>query len=388
MTKIFISYRRADSQYVVDSIAKELEAIFGHSNVFLDVGSIPFGVDFREYLNKQIAIHDVLLVIIGKDWAQIMKERSRQRDDFVRIEIESALQQNKLVIPVLVKDADMPNFSQLPESIHDLQWRNSATIRRRPYLETDCARLIQGIQQYFGTTTTVRPTQNSNLQNVVSTELMPPPFDWIEIPSGGINNIGGTYKYKSLNFEEVNDVSDIVRLFADQAAERSDKRVSKSANIARFAISKYSITNAQFRKFMDADGYNKRQWWTDEGWNIKERESWKQPQAWYDSDWNDDAQPVIGISWFEAVAFCKWLSQVTNENINLPSDAQWQYAAQGIDGLEYPWGNSFHYPSCNHNVDQKGIGKTTTVTRFESTNISPFKVVDMIGNIWEWCLTD
>ncbi|MEL6408732.1 MAG: toll/interleukin-1 receptor domain-containing protein, partial [Chloroflexota bacterium] len=150
MTKIFISYRRADSQYVTDIVYDKMAGHFGKANVFLDVGSIPFGVDFRQYLNEQVAAHDVVLVVIGQDWARIMKERAGQQNDFVRIEIESALQQGKLVIPVLVKNASMPSFADLPDSIADLQWRNSATIRRQPDLDSDCRRLAEGIEQYFG----------------------------------------------------------------------------------------------------------------------------------------------------------------------------------------------------------------------------------------------
>ncbi|MCU0477112.1 MAG: toll/interleukin-1 receptor domain-containing protein, partial [Anaerolineae bacterium] len=75
---------------------------FGEGNVFLDVGEIPFGVDFRVYLREQIAEHDVVLVLIGPKWGDIMRERASQANDFVRIEIENALAQNKLVIPTLV----------------------------------------------------------------------------------------------------------------------------------------------------------------------------------------------------------------------------------------------------------------------------------------------
>jgi hypothetical protein len=148
MVKIFISYRRDDSADVTDSVFLQLNQHFGEGNVFLDVGSIPFGVDFRDYLNEQIQAHDVVLVMIGRDWGRIMQERASQSNDFVRIEIESALQQDKLVIPVLVRGANMPNFSELPESIRDLQWRNSATIRRLPDLIGDCERLADGIKAW------------------------------------------------------------------------------------------------------------------------------------------------------------------------------------------------------------------------------------------------
>ena len=111
MTKIFISYRRDDSQYVTDNIFEHMARHFGKENVFLDVGNIPFGVDFRTYLNEQVSAHDVILVIIGQDWGRIMEERASQQNDFVRIEIESALKADKLVIPVLVKNSELKQMT-------------------------------------------------------------------------------------------------------------------------------------------------------------------------------------------------------------------------------------------------------------------------------------
>jgi ribosomal protein L7/L12 len=179
MSKIFISYRRNDSQYVTDSIYMALKGLFGDGNVFLDVGNIPFGVDFRQYLREQIEAHDVVLVIIGPDWAKMMKERAEQANDFVRIEIENALKLNKLVIPILVMNASMPDFGDLPPSIAELQWRNNTQIRRQPDLEGDCKRLADGIKAYFANQakaspnpqaqTTPRPTENK----VPATDLLP-----------------------------------------------------------------------------------------------------------------------------------------------------------------------------------------------------------------------
>ncbi len=92
------------------------------------------------------------------------------------------------------------------------------------------------------------------------------------------------------------------------------------------------------------------------------------------------------------MAFCLWLRAATGEQIMLPTEAQWQYAAQGTDGRAYPWGNAWDGARCNHNVGGKGIGKTTPVTQYEgkgeANGNSPFGVVDMAGNVWEWCLTD
>ena len=189
MPKIFISYRRDDTQYVTDSIYDHMIRHFGEDNIFLDVENIPFGINFRKYLAQQVAFNDVVLVIIGPDWARIMQERAEQDNDFVRIEIESALQQEKLVIPVLVKDAQMPNFSDLPDSLSELQWLNLAPIRRKPDLDEDCKRLAEGIKQALGVTeseptlvvTKKSPSSTPGLPPVPS--ILPPPFEWVHIPA-------------------------------------------------------------------------------------------------------------------------------------------------------------------------------------------------------------
>jgi formylglycine-generating enzyme required for sulfatase activity len=153
-------------------------------------------------------------------------------------------------------------------------------------------------------------------------------------------------------------------------------------------ISKYPITNGQFAKFIEAGGYKNQQWWTPAGWAQREKDKWTEPRYWTYSQWNRAEQPVVGVSWYESVAFCLWLSDVTGEKIMLPTEEQWQYAAQGTDGREYPWGKQWDASRCNNNVDSKGIGKTSPVRQYEGKGDSPFGVVDMAGNVWEWCLTD
>ena len=97
---------------------------------------------------------------------------------------------------------------------------------------------------------------------------------------------------------------------------------------------------------------------------------------------------MVGVSWFEAVAFCLWLSEVTGEKIMLPTEDQWQYAAQGNDGRTYPWGNDWDGSRCQNRVGDNNPDRTSLVTQYEGRGDSPFGVVDMAGNVWEWCLTD
>jgi hypothetical protein len=152
MARIFISYRRADSQTITGRIYDRLlQAFGGPQAVFKDVDSIPVGVDFKAYLDQQIARSDAVLVIIGPQWLAMADESGRRRldspDDFVRLEIEFALRRGMLVVPVLVGNAPMPAEASLPRSLRALAYRNAAVVRDDPDFHHDMDRLIGSLQQ-------------------------------------------------------------------------------------------------------------------------------------------------------------------------------------------------------------------------------------------------
>ncbi|MBL8036275.1 MAG: SUMF1/EgtB/PvdO family nonheme iron enzyme [Nitrospira sp.] len=146
MSKILISYRREDSIDVTGRIHDRLVKDFGPGAVFMDVDSIPYGVDFRTYLDEQVSQCEVFLAVIGRDWlrGKERKGKSRLEDpaDFVRIEIESALKRGIPVIPVLVGGASVPPVQQLPASIQDLSYRHAIVIRPNPDFHRGMDRLI------------------------------------------------------------------------------------------------------------------------------------------------------------------------------------------------------------------------------------------------------
>ncbi|MAU11765.1 MAG: hypothetical protein CL607_18210 [Anaerolineaceae bacterium] len=168
--------------------------------------------------------------------------------------------------------------------------------------------------------------------------LMPAPFDWIEIPDKG------------------------------------------------YSIAKYPVTNTQFAVFKGDGGYHNSEWWLQSGWQEKVTNNWKSPRYWHDPKWNRITLPVIGVSWHEAFAFSRWLSRKMGERIELPTEEQWQYAAQGSDSRPYPWGTIWSSDRCNSSATSMSWGQTTVVNHYENVGDSPFGVVDMLGNVWEWCL--
>jgi formylglycine-generating enzyme required for sulfatase activity len=151
--------------------------------------------------------------------------------------------------------------------------------------------------------------------------------------------------------------------------------------IEKFYMSKYPITNAQFQRFLDApDGYTNMQWWE----YAPDAYQWrKEIEGPTPSRFHGDDRPRENVTWYEAMAFCKWLSARTNMTITLPTDKQWQRAARGNDNRLYPWGNTFNVSLAN--TAESKIRKTTPVTNYLNAT-SPFGICDLAGNIWEWCL--
>ena len=151
--QIFISYRRDDAAYVTGHINDLLRKEFGDDAVFTDVDNIALGVDFRAVLDEIISQCQVLLAVIGSEWLTIRNQEGELRlqdpGDFVRIEIESALQRNIPVIPLLVAGAKMPAPEELPESLQALAFRNGIPIRPAPDFSVDMARLIRNLRRHM-----------------------------------------------------------------------------------------------------------------------------------------------------------------------------------------------------------------------------------------------
>ena len=153
--------------------------------------------------------------------------------------------------------------------------------------------------------------------------------------------------------------------------------------LGAYAIGRYPVTNAEFARFIEEGGYDERDYWTAAGWQQKEKEGWQQPRYWEDKQWNDPAQPVVGVSWYEAVAYCRWLAAQTGRPYRLPTEAEWEKAARGPDGRRYPWGNDWDAARCNNKAS--GPGRTTPVGQYSPAGDGPYGAGDLVGQVWEWC---
>lgn len=156
MTRIFISYRRTDSQIIVGRIYDRLEASFGRDNIFKDVENIPPGKDFRDVVQEGVKWCDVMLVIIGPEWVSVQDEDGQRRldqpDDFVRIEVKAGLEDDTIsVVPVLVKGASLPRVRQLPEDIRELSYINALTVRNDPDFNRDIGLVLETVRTLAAT---------------------------------------------------------------------------------------------------------------------------------------------------------------------------------------------------------------------------------------------
>jgi signal transduction histidine kinase len=153
MGTIFINYRREDSISTAGRLYDRLSQTFGRKNIFMDVDHIPAGVDFVVHLNSQVAACNIILVVIGPHWLEAKDENGGRRldnpDDFVVIEIATALARNIRVIPVLVDGARMPKAGELPGSLKALARRQAVEVRQL-HFGRDAEALVERINEALG----------------------------------------------------------------------------------------------------------------------------------------------------------------------------------------------------------------------------------------------
>ena len=148
-TTIILSYRRDDSAGVTGRIFDRLAQEFGTDRVFMDIDSMPAGVDFHDHLQTILADCGALLVVIGKSWRSQRKgqlARIMDPDDWVRIEVETALERSIPIVPLLIDGAALPSRDQLPESLWPLLRRNALPVDSGRDFHAQLSRLVRDLR--------------------------------------------------------------------------------------------------------------------------------------------------------------------------------------------------------------------------------------------------
>ena len=137
----------------------------------------------------------------------------------------------------------------------------------------------------------------------------------------------------------------------------------RSVTLDAYAIGIYHVSNIQYAQFVKETNYHR-------------------PIYWRDDRFNEIDYPVVGVSWNDAINFMEWLNNLTCESYRLPTEAEWEKAARGTDGREYPWGNDWNADKTN--TAETGLKKLISVGSFPD-GISPYGCYDMAGNAYDWC---
>jgi TIR domain len=155
MARIFISYRRDDTGGYAGRLFDRLSTHFGRGNIFMDVDTIEPGLDFVRAIERAVGSCDVLLALIGQQWSS---RRLHNDQDFIRLEIATALKRDIRVIPLLIHGAPMPSVSDLPNDLRALTRRNALEISDVRF-HSDVDRLIEVLDRVLGTTPNRVPQQ-------------------------------------------------------------------------------------------------------------------------------------------------------------------------------------------------------------------------------------
>lgn len=349
MSHVFISYSRTDSEYV-EKLVQKLQA--EGFDIWYD-GRTDYGDEWWEEIIKAIEGCAAFIVVMtpesGKSrWVkrEVMRADRLDKRQYALL-LDSDVESSSLwamfehIQLVDVRDKSLP-----PSRFYDI-------LARHAKRDTNTAQIIS-----------LSP-QNELPPPPDLSSILPPPFEWCYISAGKV-----TIEYGKWN----------VRGYL--------VTTHKDFIVDGFYLSKYPITNTQYEVFVKSnDGYCDERWWyfseSAKAWRLKN----PKPKL---STFDGADCPRTDISWYEAVAFCHWLDARASKiawqpkllHITLPTEQQWQRAAQGDDGRKYPWGNEFDKNHCNSK--ENNLGQTSPVQHF-SEGKSPFGVFDMSGNVWEWC---
>jgi formylglycine-generating enzyme required for sulfatase activity len=184
------------------------------------------------------------------------------------------------------------------------------------------------------------------------------PTDMVKIPESEFQ-----FHVEGIEIEGFNDIGVDVQYPWEAAPRRFHDH---PMHIKSFWIDKYPVTNAQFKKFVDAAHYRPQ----DDLNFLRDWQNGKYPDGW-------DNKPVTWVSIEDARAYAAWAGK------RLPHEWEWQYAAQGTDGRTYPWGNSWKaeaVPTPDKSRTMRGPDRVDS----HPEGASPFAVMDMVGNVWQW----
>ncbi|GAB4519498.1 MAG: hypothetical protein OHK0046_28450 [Anaerolineae bacterium] len=358
MNSLFISYSRKQQDKAVELNDMKLRAF----NWWRD-DRIPGGVNWWNTICDAIEKSYCFIALITQDYIA---------SEYCMTELRYAHTLGKPLIPLLLEpevEDKYPSFLDEIQYERVFDWNPQQAV----ILILEAMRIVEAnynSQRDFSPRPESRPPMPKSYSEIPASDTIRDvigyPFDWCMIPSGWY------------------------RIGQDPHTSFETHLRYQPVHSPGFAIAKYPITYSQFQAFIDArDGYFDQRWWAGLDLYTPDQRVKASEQSW-----KIDNHPRENVSWYDAMAFCRWLSfqldglfeleDKANWKVRLPLEAEWEIAARGSDERAYPYGNDFDVSKAN--TREAGHKATTPVTSYPG-GASPFGVMDMIGNVWEWCLT-
>lgn len=400
--RIFMSYRREDTDYPAAWLYERLAGHFSGDQVFKDVDSIELGDDFVEVITAAVGSCEVLLALIGDRWLTAAGRDGRRRledpADFVRLEIEAALARNVRVIPVLVEGARMPRADELPESLAKLTRRQALELSPSRF-DLDTRRLLTVLERTItrpegeGAAQAGLPPARELVEHQTAPASRPeapatpapeteqatrvPDVDRSDVEDSSTRPTGvdepemilvpGGEFYSGLTEAQLAEVNEALEQLSGSGKHyiRTWPSLGSMLDVPAFQIAKFPVTNGDYARFVAATGR-------------------VLPRHWDGSEPTGRLRnhPVVWVSWAAANAYCEWLRAEVGLPFRLPTSFEWEKAARGVDGRKFPWGNDFDRSRCHFKARS-----TVPVTTHAPAGDSIFGVSDMVGNAREWTST-
>lgn len=416
---IFIGYRRDDTADVAGRIFDALESRFGRDRIFKDVDNLRPGADFGDYIKTILPRCRVALILIGPHWVNAEDENGRRRlddpHDWVRIEIEIALAADNLdVVPVLINGARMPRAEDLPPSLHPLLRRHAATIRRDPDFRDDLERLA----------TALRASVRTGLLDLgaLGGDRRPPPppvprsSDASRTPLliGGamaaalaLLAVGfGVSRWLPSIQGATDQTAATPRLEEAMESERQTSPAEQATQAFRdcpecpemvpipgrsLAIGRYEVTIAQWDACVTAGS-------CESIISLPPEYGLNMPGTCHPQPTNPNRRvctvittfdgfsrnyPMVGVSWYEAQDYVRWLNQRTGQQYRLPQMTEWESAALGGAGEQPEWdgGPAVCTPIGGGGARSCRLPNVRPVGSYQANN---YGLYDLWGNVGEW----
>ncbi len=334
---IFLSYASEDRERIT-TLVQALEALWW--SVWWDQ-HIPPGREFDEFIDEQLEGSKSVVVVwskmsVKKRWVKTEAEEGLHRGVLFPVQVD------EVKIPLAFRRLQAANLVDWTADVQNRQWRSlvtslTGTLGIPPYpIKADSPEENEEEPSRKPQASWTKPKKTPNQT----------PDGMVLIPQGPF-------------------------LYGDEKEEISIDH--------DYYMDIHPVTNASYHKFIEAGGYEENSHWSEGGWQWRNKRAHTEPTYWNDDRFNQPDQPVVGVSYFEAEAYAKWAGK------RLPTEQEWEKAARGTDGWDYPWGEEFDADRCANSV--KGKRKRTVSIGTFPESASPYGCQDMAGNVWEWCVS-